>query len=141
MNYLPKDILGYVYENEREADFMIALAHHVDGYSIGEIMDARLTKLNGDVRLRSEAYNLNMPLEDDDIRTAVFNGLYISSFISRFNGDYQVHFLMHAYPASMKSQFEDEILNDTLKYMMLKTILQLRLDTPDKLNAYLEKIA
>ena len=76
-------------------------------------------------------------ITDDDIITAVMNGLYVSAFISRQGDAYNVHFLVHAYPENMKSQFDDEILKEVLRYMIMMTIVRLRLDTPEKVEEYL----
>ena len=82
-------------------------------------------------------YKINMQITDDDIITAVMNGLYVSAFISRQGDAYNVHFLVHAYPENMKSQFDDEILKEVLRYMIMMTIVRLRLDTPEKVEEYL----
>ena len=82
-------------------------------------------------------YKINIQITDDDIITAVMNGLYVSAFISRQGDAYNVHFLVHAYPENMKSQFEDEILKEVLRYMIMMTIVRLRLDTPEKVEEYL----
>ncbi|MEQ2593909.1 hypothetical protein [Coprococcus aceti] len=37
----------------------------------------------------------------------------------------------------MKSQFENETLKEVLRYMIMMTIVRLRLDTPDKVEEYL----
>ena len=49
-------------------------------------------------------YKINIQITDDDIITAVMNGLYVSAFIS---------------------------------YMIMMTIVRLRLDTPEKVEEYL----
>ena len=76
-------------------------------------------------------------ITDDDILTAIMNGLYVSAFISRQGDAYNVHFLVHAYPENMKSQFDEEILKEVLRYMIMMTIVRLRLDTPEKVEEYL----
>ena len=58
------------------------------------------------------------------------------TFRSTFH-PYNVHFLVHAYPENMKSQFENETLKEVLRYMIMMTIVRLRLDTPDKVEEYL----
>ena len=75
---------------------------------------------------------------DDDIITAVLNGLYVSAFISRYKEEYNVHFLVHAYPETKKAQFEDAILKEVVRYMIMMTIVRLRLDTPQKVKDYLK---
>lgn len=37
----------------------------------------------------------------------------------------------------MKSQFDEEILKEVLRYMIMMTIVRLRLDTPEKVEEYL----
>jgi len=61
---------------------------------------------------------------------------YKRDFRSTFH-PYNVHFLVHAYPENMKSQFENETLKEVLRYMIMMTIVRLRLDTPDKVEEYL----
>ena len=122
MAYTPNDIYDYIIENDRESEFLQAITLHKQNFSIGEI---------------TEMYKINIQITDDDIITAVMNGLYVSAFISRQGDAYNVHFLVHAYPENMKSQFDDEILKEVLRYMIMMTIVRLRLDTPEKVEEYL----
>ena len=137
MSYTPRDILAYVYEKHLEDEFLLALASHVENFSIGEITDKRIEKRGEDYFLVSKAYALDIKLTDDEILTAAMNGLYISAFISRKEDNYKLHFLVHKYPQSMKSRFEEEITKEVIDYMIQGTILALRLDTPDKIHSYL----
>ena len=137
MSYTLRDILAYVYENHLEDEFLLALASHVENFSIGEITDKRIEKRGEDYFLVSKAYSLDIKLTDDEILTAAMNGLYISAFISRKEDNYKLHFLVHKYPKSMKSRFEEEITKEVIDYMIQGTILALRLDTPDKIHSYL----
>lgn len=137
MSYTPRDILAYVYEKHLEDEFLLALASHVENFSIGEITDKRIEKRGEDYFLVSKAYALDIKLTDDEILTAAMNGLYISAFISRKEDNYKLHFLVHKYPKSMKSRFEEEITKEVIDYMIQGTILALRLDTPDKIHSYL----
>ena len=137
MSYTPRDILAYVYEKHLEDEFLLALASHVENFSIGEITDKKIEKRGEDYFLVSKAYALDIKLTDDEILTAAMNGLYISAFISRKEDNYKLHFLVHKYPKSMKSRFEEEITKEVIDYMIQGTILALRLDTPDKIHSYL----
>lgn len=137
MSYTPRDILNYIYENKLDADFMLALANHVQNFSIGEITDKKIEKRGGEYFLISKAYALTIKLTDDEILTAAMNGLYISAFISRKDDNYNLHFLVHQYPENRKAEFEDEITKDVIDYMIHGTILALRLDTPGKVKAYI----
>ena len=137
MSYTPRDILAYVYEKHLEDEFLLALASHVENFSIGEITDKRIEKRGEDYFFVSKAYALDIKLTDDEILTAAMNGLYISAFISRKEENYKLHFLVHKYPESMKSRFEEEITKEVIDYMIQGTILALRLDTPDKIHSYL----
>ena len=137
MSYTPRDILAYVYEKHLEDEFLLALASHVENFSIGEITDKKIEKRGEDYFLVSKAYALDIKLTDDEILTAVMNGIYISAFISRKEDNYKLHFLVHKYPQSMKSRFEEEITKEVIDYMIQGTILALRLDTLDKIHSYL----
>ena len=137
MSYTPRDILAYVYEKHLEDEFLLAIASHVENFSIGEITDKKIEKRGEDYFLVSKAYALDIKLTDDEILTAAMNGLYISAFISRKEENYKIHFLVHKYPQSMKSRFEEEITKEVIDYMIQGTILALRLDTPDKIHSYL----
>lgn len=137
MQYTPKDILNYVYEKKLDTDFLLAIAAHMDNFSIGEITDKQIKKRGEDFYLTSKAYQLDVKLTDDEVLTAAINGLYISAFISRKDDNYQVHFLVHQYPESMKARFEEEITKDVIDYIIYGTIMALRLDTPEKIQAYL----
>lgn len=137
MQYSPKDILNYVYEKKLDTDFLLAIAVHMDNFSIGEITDKQIKKHGEDFYLTSKAYQLDVKLTDDEVLTAAINGLYISAFISRKDDNYRVHFLVHQYPESMKEKFEEAITKDVIDYMIYGTIMALRLDTPEKIQAYL----
>lgn len=132
----PQDMLSYVLDNELDYKFLSAVTLHRMNYSIAEIVDSRFTDILGVVRLVSPSYKLNLEITDDDIITAVRNGLYVSSFISRHEESYQVHFLVHRFPSEMKPRFEDETARDVVNYMILKTIIALRLDTESKIDSY-----
>ena len=138
MSYTPRDILAYVYEKHLEDEFLLALASHVENFSIGEITDKKIEKRGEDYFLVSKAYALDIKLTDDEILTAAMNGLYISAFISRKEDIYKLHFLVHKYPQSMKSRFEVEITKEVVDYMIQGTILALRLDTPEKIDRYVK---
>jgi len=134
---LPKDILNYVLENEKEFAFLNSLSLHKMNFSIGEITDAVFKIREDKCKLFSKTYDLKLDITDDEIYTAVRNGLYVSAFISRFEERYQVHFLVHQYPTSMKSKFEEEITKDVVKYMIFNTIIALKLDTYEKVDRYM----
>lgn len=133
----PNDILNYIYENKKEMDFMAALMLHKQNFSIAELTDANLEKEGNDFLLKSKQYQINVKIEDDEIQTAIMNQMYVSTFISRFNDSYQIHFLVHKYPKSMKQQFDEQILEEVLRYMILKTVIALRLDSFEKVDEYL----
>ena len=137
MSYTPRDILAYVYEKHLEDEFLLALASHVENFSIGEITDKRIEKRGEDYFLVSKAYALDIKLTDDEILTAAMNGLYISAFISRKENKYNIHFLVHQYPEKMKSQFENQSTQEVIHYMIQGTIIALRLDTPTKVKEYI----
>ena len=126
MAYTPNDIYDYIIENDRESEFLQAITLHKQNFSIGEITDRRfLVKEDKTVKFISKMYKINIQITDDDIITAVMNDAY------------NVHFLVHAYPENMKSQFDEEILKEVLRYMIMMTIVRLRLDTPEKVEEYL----
>lgn len=137
MNYTPKDILQYVYDNELDADFILSLTNHVQNFSIGEITDKQIIKRGEEYYFVSKSYSLDMKITDDEILTAAMNGLYISAFISRKENKYNIHFLVHQYPEKMKSQFENQITQEVIHYMIQGTIIALRLDTPAKVKEYI----
>lgn len=138
MAYTPNDIYNYIIKNDRESEFLQAITLHKQNFSIGEITDRRfLIKEDKTVKFISKMYKINIQITDDDIITAVMNGLYVSAFISRQGDAYNMHFLVHAYPENMKSQFDEEILKEVLRYMIMMTIVRLRLDTPEKVEEYL----
>ena len=106
MQYTPSDILNYVYEKELDTQFLLAMANHVQDFSIGEITDKKIEKRGEDFYLISGAYHLDIKITDDEVMTAAINGLYISAFISRKDDNYRVHFLVHQYPDQMKGDHE-----------------------------------
>lgn len=138
MPYNPNDIYNYIKEQKKETEFLQAITNHKRNFSIGEIVDKGFRKKeNNEIRFSSSSYQINMQILDEDIITAVLNGLYVSAFISRYQDDYHVHFLVHPYPETMKARFDEAILDEVIRYMILMTIVQLHLDTPKKVDDYL----
>lgn len=135
----PQDIYDYVVKNGKESDFLSAILLQKDNYSIAEIADAVFSQDDTGCRLRSQQYRLNLPIVDEQIGAAVRSGRYLSAFISRQEDQYQLHFLVHRCQADQKSQFEEEIARAVVRYLILKTIVALRLTTWRKVDEYLEK--
>lgn len=138
MGYTPKDIYNYIVENDLIAAFMVSLTLHKQDFTIAEITDAKYRKKEDGYYLTAPSYKINIKLEDDDVLTALMNELYVSSFISKYNNQYNVHFLVHTYPTSMKAQFDEQILDEVVRYMIMNTIIRLRLDTPEKIDKYIK---
>lgn len=138
MSYTPNDILNYVTENKLESDFLSSIMRSKQGFSIAEMTDKVLTARDGGLRLISKAYGIDIPVEDEGILAAKCNDLYVSAFVSRKDDRRQVHFLTHPYPRGLKSRFEEEIFQEVVRYMLMRTILALRLDTPEKVQAYIK---
>lgn len=137
MSYRPRDIVNYIHDNDLDIDMIMSVTNQVQNFSIGEITDKEIVKRNGSFYLVSKSYALNMEIVDDEILTAVINRLYVSAFISRNGDSYNIHFLVHKYPESMKERFEDEITKEVIDYIILGTVKALRLDTPEKVKAYI----
>lgn len=138
MAYTPVDILDYILDNNRDADFMLAMSMHKMGYSIGEIPDVKFEWNDDKMSILSDAYRLQREVADMDIMVANRAGKYISTFISRFGEMYQIHFLVHDYMVEEKSAHEEEIAERVVQYMILKTIKQLRIDTPEKAEQFMK---
>lgn len=137
MSYTPKDMLDYVMSHEMEASFLTSLSLHKENFSIGEIADKVFESKDGVCRFKSKAFGIDVEITDDDVLTAVANGLYVSAFVSRKDNDFRVHFLVHKYPSSMKANFEDEITDEVVRYMIFNTIIVLRLDNKEKIRKYI----
>lgn len=133
----PQDIYNYVVNSGKESDFLSAIMLQKQQFSIAEIPDAVFTMENGECRLHSKQYKLDLAIEDTDIIAAVCMHQYITAFISRHGEQYQVHFLVHQYPAALKANFEEEIVREVVRYMILKTIVALRLTTWKKVDEYI----
>lgn len=133
----PQDIYNYVVRSGKESEFLTAIMLQTRQYSISEIADAAFSIEDGTCRLKSQQYRLNLEIPDEDIAVAVHNRLYVTAFISRHEEQYQVHFLVHQYPAAMKAQFEEQIAREVVRYMILKTIVALRLTTWKKVDEYI----
>lgn len=137
--YTPNQIVDYIIDNHLEADFLANMQVHKGDFSIGEIADKKLVLKDEKCFLVSKNYSINTQITDEDIIVAVHNKLYVSAFISRKSDTYNVHFLVHMYPESMKQQFENEITMDVIRYMITSTVIALRLDSIDKVKKYIEK--
>lgn len=133
----PRDILEYVINENLESEFLLSVSRFKNNYTIGEIGDGKFTVKDGVTYFKSHGFNINVPVDDDNVSLAVSNNQYISSFISRKDNSYNVHFLVHKYPVSMKVQFDEIIVKEVIQYMILKTIVALRLDTIEKVNSYI----
>lgn len=138
MNYTPKMIVDYILAENLEAEFLSSIQLHKRDFSIGEIADRSFYIEDGRCFFKSKAYSIHTQVSDEDIITAVHNGLYISAFISRRSEQYNVHFLVHQYPQDMKGRFEDEIAHEVVRYMIMTTVLALRLDSKEKVLEYLK---
>lgn len=139
MNYTPRQIVDFIFEENLEADFLATMQLHKCDFSIGEIPDKKFLLKDGKCFFKSKMYEINTEISDEDIITAVHNGLYVSAFISRKSQKYNVHFLVHEYPSSMKERFEDEITRDVVRYMITATVVALRLDSKEKVKDYIKK--
>ena len=135
----PKEMLDFVYDNCLDTDFVTSIMMNKMNYSIGEIYDKKYVRRENVFYLKSEGYRLNEAIEDDDIFTALSNGLYVSAFVSRFDNSYRIHFLVHRYPESMKARFEEEITKEVVQYMIYNTIIALKLDNEEKIKNYCGK--
>lgn len=133
----PQDIYQYVVKSGKEPDFLSAILLQKENYSIAEIPDAVISVTDGCCRLQSRQYRLDLPVSDPEIAAAAVNRLYITAFLSRHGEEYQVHFLVHRYPADRKAEFEEAIAQEVVRYLILKTIVALRLNTWKKVDAYL----
>ena len=138
MNYMPKDILDYVIENEREADFLVANTLHKSGYSIGEITDARFIKRDGIYLIKSKTYNINSEINDTDIINALDNNIYVSAFLSRLNDNYHLQFFVHNCSTSEKDDNAEIIARTVVQFMIYRTIITLRLDSIEKVEDYMK---
>lgn len=132
----PQDIYNYVVRSGKESDFLTAVLLHKQGYSIGEIPDAEFCTESG-CCLISRQYGLNLEIGDEEIAAAVRSGRYVTAFLSRQGERYQLHFLTHPYPAAEKAAYEEPIAREVVRYMILKTVIALRLTTPEKVDEYL----
>lgn len=137
MAVTPMDMLRYVKEIEGEVQFLTRLASVKNHYTIGEITDRRFEQKAGEFYLISPTYHLELKMVDQDIFTALQNGQYVTAFLSRKENAAQVHFLVHTYKAAEKSAYEDAILQEVIDYMILHTIIALRLDTKEKIQQYI----
>lgn len=138
MQYTPNQIVDYIIDEKLEADFLSSMQMHKGDFSIGEIADKHFNIKDGKCFFKSKMYSINTEIKDEDIITAAHNGLYVSAFISRRGEVYQVHFLVHQYPEGMKNRFEEEITMEIVRYMIMATVLALRLDTPKKVQNYIK---
>lgn len=139
MKLTPVDILNYVINNDLEYMFMNALAYHKQGYSIGEITDRKYIIKDEICRIKSESYSINVPITDDEICAALRCGMYVSAFICRYNDNYQLHFFVHKNLASEKSEYDEDITKEVVQYMIIRTIIALKLDSYEKINEYIGK--
>ena len=136
-NFTPIDIYNYIISNGLEGDFLSKVMQHKDNYSIAEITDARFKRSPGNLRLFSDAYSLNVKITDEEVSAALLKGLYVSAFISRSGDSRNLHFLINPCTEAEKPGCEDLILERVVRYMIMSTIVTLRLDTPGKVDGYL----
>ena len=77
----PKECYDYIVKNELETAVIGAMMQQTDNYSIAEIADARFHNREGKISFTSAGYKINIEVTDDEIVTAVLNGLYVSAFL------------------------------------------------------------
>lgn len=135
-NYLPRDILEYVLDEKLEADFLTAIMLHKQDFSITEIADRELWTVDGKCYIKSANYGLSIEVPDEEIVAAIRNRQYVSVFLSKKGEDRQLHFFVHKCSIEDKPQNEELIAEEVVQYMLLKTIVTLRLDTPEKVKDY-----
>lgn len=135
-DYLPKDILKYVLDEKLEADFLTSIMLHKQNYSIAEIADRQLWTVEGRCYIKSDSYGLNVEVPDQEIVDAIRNRLYVSVFLSKKDDNRQLHFFVHKCLIEEKASNEEQIAEEVVQYMLLKTIVSLRLDTPEKVREY-----
>lgn len=135
----PTEAYNYIMENHLEVDFFSSMMMHKCDFTIAEIADGKFVVDNSYVFFRSKGYNINIQIEDEEIAAAAKNGLYISSFISKKSSNRNVHFLVSMYPASMKGQFEEEIVQDVVKYMIISTVVACNLNEETKIGDFCGK--
>ena len=133
----PADCYKYIIDNDIEMPVLGAMMNHAKDYSIAEIADGRFHNRDGVVSFSSPGYKVNIAVTDDEIVTAVLNGLYVSAFISRHADKYQIHFLVSGYPIDMKCRYEEEIVKGLVRYMIMSTIVACRLDSEKKVREYI----
>ena len=133
----PADCYKYIIDNDIEMPVLGAIMNHAKDYSIAEIADGRFHNRDGVVSFSSPGYKVNKAVTDDEIVTAVLNGLYVSAFISRHADKYQIHFLVSGYPIDMKCRYEEEIAKGVVRYMIMSTIVACRLDSEKKVREYI----
>ena len=136
MKYTPQELVDFVREEGLEFDFLQALMQHVQGYTIGEVVDQEIKEEEEQCRLASASYGLDIEITDPEIIGAIRAKRYVSAFLSRYNEVYQVHFLIHPYRRDQKEKYEEEITKEVVRYMMIQTILTLQLDTKGKVKKY-----
>ena len=59
MNYSPKDILDYIYNNKLDTESLFAITNHVQNFSISEKKEKKIVKRGEDYYLTSKAYSLD----------------------------------------------------------------------------------
>ena len=137
----PNEAYEYVVDNNLETDVLSSMLTHKMDYSIAEIVDGNFRIEDAadgrKVTFVSKGYKIDVPITDDEIVTAVFNGLYISAFISRKDDAYNVHFLVSGYPARLKAMFEEEIARNVVRYMILSTVVACGLNSEKKIREYI----
>lgn len=135
----PKDIVDYILKEGLESEFLLSVSRFKNDYTIGEIADGEFYFSGNSVKFRSKGFGIDVDVDDDNVAAAACTGMYISSFISRHGNAYQVHFLTHAYPDGLREKFAEDIVKEVVRYMILKTVKALRLDTADKVKEYITK--
>lgn len=134
--YMPRDILEYVLDEKLEADFLTAIMLHKQNYSIAEIADRELWTVDDRCYIKSSSYGINIEVSDAEIVSAIRNRQYVSVFLSKSGEDRQLHFFVHKCMIDEKKNNEELIAEEVVQYMLLKSIVTLRLDTPEKVKDY-----
>lgn len=162
-----KDLVDYVYDNNKSLQFLGTMSKHTNGFSIGEITEyvnvewvsedkvlvsAKVDNSDDSIDNLQRKFAINKEIDNINVVSAVAYGKYMSVFLIREDDywddscsydsydeytEYQIKFLIFDFLEEEKHLHEEEISESVVKFMIQETISKLNLTTIEDIEDFI----